>query len=161
MSDLPILMDYLPKFYPYSTPFRTAPSPAAPLFIQPPPLQHPFRAGQVIAEWVAFYSHADRLGKRFEDRLDLVMLVVAPAFDVEVAARCIAERLKEMMEHFRRHLPDLFPVELRIPHQPGTAAEIDEHLGFGLVHRQGKTIPLHPPFVGQGFCKSFAQRETR
>ena len=50
------------------------------------PLQHPFRAGQVITKRISLHRHADGLGKSLENSLYLMMFIVPPAFDVQVAA---------------------------------------------------------------------------
>ena len=59
-----------------------------------------------------------------EYALYLVVLVLSLGLDVKVHAGSIAQALKEVQEHLRRHLAYLFAMELCIPYQPGPATEI-------------------------------------
>src|SRR6185312_10032978 len=105
--------------------------------------------------------HPYGLRKCLEDGFYLMMLILALAFDIEIATRPIGKGLEEMKEHLRGHLADLLAPELGIPYQPVASAKIDQHLRIRLIHRQGKPIPLHPAFIRQRLRKSFAERNTR
>ena len=72
----------------------------------------------------------------FEDTLYLMVLVLAFGLDVQVHLRSIRKALEEMQEHLRGHLADFLTCELRIPHQPGSAAEVESHATQTVVHRQ-------------------------
>ena len=65
----------------------------------------------MIAEGVSFYGHANCFGECFEDGFNFMMLIIAPAFDVQVTAGRIAERFEEMVKHFGGHITDFFAAE--------------------------------------------------
>ena len=54
---------------------------------------------------ISFYRHFDGSGQRFEDALDLVVLVLSFGLDVQVHLRCVAQTLEEVQEHLGGHLP--------------------------------------------------------
>src|SRR5690606_28373105 len=97
----------------------------------------------------------------FEDCLDLVMLIRALCFYVEVGFRSISERLEEMEKHFCRHFTYFLAGEGRIPDQPGPPTEVDRRLCQAIVHGQTEPIASEPPFVAQRFRHSLTQGKGR
>jgi len=89
--------------------------------------------------------------------LNLMVLIVPFRPNVQVDEGGVTQTLEEMQEHFRRHLTDFLTMKLRVPDQPGTAAEVDRHLTETVVHRQAIAVALNSPFVAQGFADAFAQ----
>src|SRR6187551_2929127 len=65
-----------------------------------------------------------------------------------------------MKEHFGWHLSYLLARELRVPNDPVTPPKIDQYFGIGIVHRESKSVPFDPFFIGKGFSKCFAQSNT-
>src|SRR5258708_5569937 len=64
-----------------------------------------------------------------------------------------------MKEHLGRHLADLFALEFGIPDDPISPAKINSDLRETIVHRQCKSVTLHPAFVLQGQRKGLAERD--
>jgi len=86
--------------------------------------------------YIAAYSHADSPCQRLENSFNLVMLILPLRLDVQVHTGSITEALEEVQEHFCRHLPYPFPMEISIPHQPGAPAEVKGDAAQAIVHRQ-------------------------
>src|SRR5688572_25419398 len=66
-----------------------------------------------------------------------------------------------MKEHFRWHFAYSLPCKVCVPNDPASPSEINQHFSFRVVHWQGKSIPGHAAFVGQCFCKCFAESDAR
>src|SRR5258706_1277258 len=79
---------------------------------------------QMHVERVPFDSHADGFCKGFEYGFDFMVFIFAMTGDIQVTSRCIREGFKEMKEHFRRHIPHFVSLEMRIPYDPVSSAEI-------------------------------------
>ena len=62
-------------------------------------LEYSFCARQIVAERVSFHRHPYGFGECLENGFDLVVLVLAIAFDVQVAFGGVGEGLEEMEEH--------------------------------------------------------------
>lgn len=123
--------------------------------------KQPFRCGQGLAIRIAAQSYSNGFGKSLENRFYFVVLILAIGLNIQIAARSIAEGFEEMREHFRRHLPNLFPLEICLPNQPRPAPKINRHLRQTIVHRQTKPIPLQTKLVTECFCKRLTQRQRR
>src|SRR5690606_27799640 len=85
------------------------------------------------------------------------MLIIAPAFDVQVTFGRVGKRFKEMIKHFCRHITDPLTLEIYIPNQPVSAAEINGNLSKAIVHRQKKSIPFNPFLYAQSLLKTASQ----
>ena len=109
---------------------------------------------------IALDRHLDGTGQRLEDSFYLVMLVLTFGLDVEIHLGRIAQRLEEMQEHFRRHLPYLFTFEVGIPYQPRTASEIQGYLTQAIVHREAIAITFDTSLIAQGFRKTLTQGQS-
>ena len=112
-------------------------------------LQSSFRARQFKPVDIASDGHLDGTGQSLEDTFDLVVFVRAFRFYVQVHAGSIAQALKEMQEQLGRHIPYFLTVELRIPNQPRTSAEIKRHTAQAIVHRQTVTVAFDPSLIAQ------------
>ena len=66
-----------------------------------------------------------------------------------------------MEEHLRGHLTNAFTVELGIPDEPGTAAEVEADAAQTVVHRQGVAIAFDATLVAECFQKAFAESKRR
>lgn len=108
---------------------------------------------------IAFHGHADAAAQSLEDAFDLVVLVVATGLDIQIHAGGVAQTLEEMEEHLGRHAADILAVELGIPHDPGTASEVEHHLTQAVVHRKGETVTLDTALVAQGLAQAFSQSQ--
>src|SRR5438445_13618631 len=64
-----------------------------------------------------------------------------------------------MKEHLGRHLAYLFAVEFCLPDDPISPTKIKSDLRETIVHRQCKSVTLHPAFVLQGQRKGLAERD--
>ena len=91
--------------------------------------------------------HLQCTGQCLEDALNLVVLVLPLGTDVQVHAGSIAERLKEVQEHLRGHLANLLSLELCIPHEPGTSAEVECDTAEAVIHGQAVAIALNAAFA--------------
>ena len=89
-----------------------------------------------------------------------MMFIITLAFDIEVTFRCIGKRFKEMEKHFRWHFADFFTRKFYLPDDPVTAAKINQHFGIGVIHRQGKSVTFHSPFIGKYPGKCFPKCDT-
>src|SRR5687768_7473535 len=65
-----------------------------------------------------------------------------------------------MKEHLRWHLSYHLPLEFSVPYDPVTTSEVDQHLCFRVIHREGKSISFHPTLISKRFCKSFTKCEA-
>ena len=110
---------------------------------------------------VATDCHFQRTGKGLEDALYLVVLVLPFGTDVEVHAGGVAQALEEVEKHLGRHFTDLLALELSIPHQPGTAAEVEGHLAQTVVHRQAVAVALNAALVAKSLQQTFAESQCR
>ena len=90
-----------------------------------------------------------------------MMLVLALSLYIEVHTRCVAQALEEMSEHFRGHIADVLPMEVDIPHQPRTPAEVEGHGGQTVVHGQREAIALDAALAAQGLQQAVAQGQGR
>ena len=96
---------------------------------------------------VAPDGHLEGTCEGLEDALDLVVLVLAFGLDVEVDAGGIGERLEEVMEHLGRDIAYLFAMELGIPYEPGTAAEVEGDLTETIVHGEAEAVAADAALV--------------
>src|SRR5690606_40400003 len=85
------------------------------------------------------------------------MLIIAPAFDVQVTFCGVGKGFKEMIKHFSRHIADPLTLEIYVPNQPVSAAEINGNLSQAIVHRQKKSIPFNPFFYAQSLPETASQ----
>ena len=106
---------------------------------------------------ISLHSHLHGTCKCLEDTFYLVVLVGSFCLDVQVHARTVREAFEEVQEHFRGHLPHLFPLELCIPHQPRASAKVQAHLAQAIVHGQAVSISFYATLVTKGLGKAFAQ----
>ena len=86
-----------------------------------------------------------------------MVFVFAFGLYIQVHPRSIAQRLKEMEEHFGGDISYLFPFKRNVPHQPRPSAKIQRHLAETIVHGQAETVPFYPSLVTQGPVERFAQ----
>ena len=110
---------------------------------------------------VATNGHLKSACKRLEDAFDLVVLVLTLGLDVEVDAGGIGKRLEEVMEHLGGHVANTFAMELGIPHEPGTATEVECHLAQTIVHGETEAIAADATFVAEGLEDTFAEGDAR
>ena len=82
-----------------------------------------------------------------EDAFYFMVLVIAFGTDMEIHLGSIAEALEEMQEHLSRHLPDFFPMELRVPNEPRSSPEVQGYLTEAIIHGKAIAIPLDSPLV--------------
>ena len=87
----------------------------------------------------------------------LVVLVGSFCLDVQVHACTVREAFEEVQEHFRGHLPHLFPLELGIPHKPRASAKVQAYLAQAIVHGQAVSISFYATLVTKGLGKALAQ----
>ena len=83
----------------------------------------------------------------FENALNFVMLVLAFSTNVEIHLGSITETLEEMEKHLGRHLTNALTMELGIPDEPGTTAEVETNAAQAIIHRQSITIAFDAAFV--------------
>ena len=112
-----------------------------------PPLQLSFGGGQVKVVDVAPYSHLDCSGKSLEDGFYLMVLVCALGVDVQVHQCTVAKAFKEVVKHLGGHFSNLLTLELHIPYQPWTSAEVECHTAQTIVHRKAEAIALYAALV--------------
>src|SRR6185295_1822279 len=115
---------------------------------------------QVIIKGITLYSHTDGPGEGLEYGFDFMMFILAMTSNIQITMCCIREGFKEMKKHFSGHISNFFPCKMSIPYDPVSTAEIQQHLRVCIVHGQSESISLHPPFICQGFCHSFAQGDA-
>src|SRR5580704_1915998 len=114
-------------------------------------LYNSFGRRQIIAKWVSFYGHAYSFCKCLKYSLNLMVFVFAMTGNIQVTARSIRERFKEMKKHFRWHVTEFLSLKMCIPHDPVSSPEIQKYLRISVIHRQGEPISLHASFICQGF----------
>src|ERR1700712_244088 len=101
----------------------------------------------MIAERIPFYSHSNGFRKCLEYGLYFMMLIFAVAGNIQITTCSIREGFEEMKEHLSWHIPYFLTLKMRIPDNPTSASEIQQDLGFSVVHRQNKSISFHAPFI--------------
>lgn len=106
-------------------------------------------------------GHAQTAGESLEDSLYLVMLILSLSLDIEVDLGRIAQTLEEVEEHLRGEVADFLSLELSIPDEPRTSAEVKGHLAQTIIHRQTEAIALDSTFVAKSLTDAFAQHDTR
>ena len=89
-----------------------------------------------------------------------MVVVLAGSVYPEVAAGGIAQRLEEMLEHFRRHVSDIFAGESDIPDELAAAAEVEQHERGALVHRQGEAVALDASLVAEGGLQGLTEGDA-
>ena len=119
-------------------------------------LKSTFGGGQLIVVYISAYGSTQSTSQCLEDGLGLMVLVVALGLYVEVHQGCVAQALEEMEEHFRRHITDIFSMELRFPDKPGTAREVERDVGVTIVHRQREAVALNAALGAESLADALA-----
>ena len=109
---------------------------------------------------VAPDGHLEGTCESLEDAFDLVVLILALGLDVEVDASGIGERLEEVMEHLSGDIAYLFAMELGIPNEPGTAAEVEGDLAEAIVHGETEAVAANAALVAEGLEDAFAESDA-
>ena len=82
-------------------------------------------------------------------------------FNIQIHAGGITQALKEMKEHFRRHISHHLTVELSVPDQPRTSAEIEGNATQAIIHRQTIAVPFNAALIAQGFQQCLSKSDRR
>ena len=109
--------------------------------------------------YVAAHGCSEGTGQGFEDGFCLVVLIITIGLDIEIHEGCVREALEEMEEHLGGHVAHVLAMERCLPDEPGTAAEIERHMGMTVVHRQGETVALYAALGTQRLVDTLAQGE--
>ena len=72
-----------------------------------------------------------------------MVVVLAARLDMEVAAHRHAQRLEEVAEHLGRHVAHILARKGHVPNEVGPPAEIEQHHGTALVHRQHESVTVN------------------
>ena len=105
-------------------------------------------------------SHSQASGKGFEDAFYLVVLVLPFCLDDEIHGCAVAEALEEVEEHLGGHVADVLAVELGIPDEPGTAAEVEGDLAEAIVHGEAEAVAADAALVAEGLEDAFAESDA-
>ena len=86
----------------------------------------------------------------------MVVVFSARAY-VEIATHGHTHGFKEVAVHFGGRVPDILTRELHIPHEIGTASEIDEYHCLTFIHWQYETIAFYTAFGAEGHVNCVAE----
>ena len=110
---------------------------------------------------VARDGGAQRARECLEYRFDLVVLVLPFGLDVQVAAGRFGEALEEVAEPFGRHVADVLAREAGVPDQLDASAEIEQHGGPALVHRQAEAVAADAELRSERSADRLSERDGR
>jgi hypothetical protein len=73
---------------------------------------------------VAVHSHFDGFSEGFKDGLNFMVLILPLAANIQITFCSVAERFKEVKEHFCGHFPYFFTAKFGVPYNPISSSKI-------------------------------------
>src|SRR5206468_12710864 len=119
--------------------------------------QQSFGARQSLRVALVTDGLPERTPERLEASFSFVVVILAFDLDVDGGAEAVRKRAEDMLCHLRRVSADVGRFELAFELREGPARQIDEHLRFGLVHRQREAEAPDPASLTERLRQSGTQ----
>ncbi len=88
-----------------------------------------------------------------------MVVVVAGDGDVDRGAEAVGKAAEDVRDHLRRQVANRGRVEAAVELGEGATRQVDQHLRFGLVHRQREAEAADAALVAERLAKRGAERD--